>query len=184
MVSLASAKHQESQRVASRLARMSSSDSNSAHGARWIAANRSDSENIERSVNSSPAADLKQQQPARSSSSESHTPTQRADSEDSGMRKDKETDNDTSTKEAQLTARQLSNERPSNIRQQRAGVWTPRYDRYMASRSSHANPQHTVNLTEAPTWHPTPKSHADRAPANRHTRGHPAGAHPTSYHYS
>ena len=50
----------------------------------------------------------------------------------------------------------------------------------MASRSGHANSQHTVNLTEAPTWYPATKPHADRALANRHTRGHPAGAHPTS----
>ena len=50
----------------------------------------------------------------------------------------------------------------------------------MASRSGHDNSQHTVNLTEAPTWHPATKPHEDRALANRHIRGHPAGAHPTS----
>ena len=166
-----------------------SSQSTSAHYT------RSNSESTTRSVNSSPAANLKQQQPTHSSSSESHTPTQRAESEDSGTRNDKETDNGTSTKEAQLAERHLSTERPPNIRPHRAGVRTPLYDqnhknaeaastartsKKMASRSGHANSQHTVNLTEAPTWYPATKPHADRALANRHTRGHPAGAHPTT----
>ena len=83
---------------------------------------RSNSESTTRSVNSSPAANLKQQQPTHSSSSESHTPTQRAESEDSGTRNDKETDNGTSTKEAQLAERHLSTERPPNTRPHRAGV--------------------------------------------------------------
>ena len=89
---------------------------------------RSSSESTTRNVNSSPAANLKQQQPTHSSSSESHTPTQRAESEDSGTRNDKETDNGTSTKEAQLAERHLSTERPPNTRSHRAGVSTPRYD--------------------------------------------------------
>ena len=128
---------------------------------------RSNSESTTRSVNSSPAANPKQQQRTRSSSSPSHTPTQRTKSEDCGTRSDKETDNGTSTKDAQLCEQHLCTERPPNTRTHRAGVTSPRYDenhknaeaastamtrKKMASRSGYANSQHTVTLTEAPTW--------------------------------
>ena len=119
---------------------------------------RSNSESTTRSVNSSPAANLKQQQPTHSSSSESHTPTQRAESEDSGTRNDKETDNGTSTKDAQLAEQHLSTERPPNTRTHRAGVRTPRYDqnhKRLLQQQGHARrwqaapvtPTHSTQLT-------------------------------------
>ena len=233
---------------------MSSSESNSLHGARWAAENRSVSENIERSVNPPPeltcsqfdgtwragngglvtihghmcslfskfqvdvasrtctgtvdgntfsgmlqgdghgiswsdgdtwtlmdgvrSADLPQQQPARSNSRETHTPTQTADSEESGKRESKETDTD---------RHRHRTKRPPNTRTRHAGARTTRYDqtantrKKTESRFGHTNSQHTVTLTEAPTWHPTPRTHVDKAPANRHNRRHPAGAHPISW---
>ena len=113
----------------------------------------------------------------RSNSKEPHTPTESADSEDSGKRKCKRTISD---------RHRHRTKRPPNTRTRRADARTTRYDQTANTRkktessSGHSNPRHTVTLIDAPTWFPQSPSqtHTEKTLTNKHNRKHPAGAHP------